>query len=532
MKPLTFVLVIVFLGLGSMFHPAGVSEGSPAPVKTPFVGGVYRALIIGNNDYNDPAGLWVDLKTPLKDADAISGMLQKRFGFEPENILLLRNATRADILSSFSQLAKQSGENDSVFIYYAGHGFSDPDTKEAFWIPVDAVGKEGYTYVRNSTIKSKLTVIADHAKHVFLISDSCFSGTLLREGHRGLKASEKTDHYYKKAAKKKSVQILAAGGMEYVDDNYKDTGHSPFTYFLLKQLELNPDPYVSATELSLEITKAVAKNVFQTPEKGVLHGAGDNNGEFFFVGIGTGEKKADTGTAAESPMTSQPDTFDAESEMWALVKDSENIQDIEAFLNSFPQGKLAPVAKLKLEQLTRKPSRGSAEPHTPKKSAVIAKQTPDTGSGLKLALFPARFVNYGKKGYGKALRVIEKTLDNAKAVKSVYTYYPLNMNKDATLIEKEIDEKELWARGGLLSKSEPNLESVCRYAGAYGAQAVLMYYLNVQKGGSSMVAFMIDVEKKKQYKASGSGIEWRVDGHRATSRLTKKVLMALISDKL
>ena len=532
MKPLTFVLATVFLGLGLMFHPAGRSEGSPTPVKTPFVGGVYRALIIGNNDYNDPAGLWVDLKTPLKDAEAISGMLQKRFGFEPDNILLLKNATRADILSSFFELAKQSGENDSVFIYYAGHGFSDPDTKEAFWIPVDAVGKEDYTYVRNSTIKSKLTVIADHAKHVFLISDSCFSGTLLREGHRGLKVSEKTDHYYKKVAKKKSVQILAAGGMEYVDDNYKDTGHSPFTYFLLKQLELNPDPYVSATELSLEVAKAVAKNAFQTPEKGVLHGAGDNNGEFFFVSVGKGDRKTDAGTATKSPTIPQPDTFDAESEMWALVKDSENIQDIEAFLNSFPQGKLAPVAKLKLEQLKRKPSRGSAEPSTQKQPAVIAKQTPNTGPGLKLALFPARFKNYGKKGYGKALRVIEKTLDNAKAVKSVYTYYPLNMHKHVTLIEKVIDEKELWVKGGLLSKSEPNLESVCQYAATYGVQAVLMYYLNVQKGGSSMVAFLIDVEKKKQYKASASGIEWRVDGHRVTNRLTKKVLMVLVSERL
>ena len=301
MRLLTCVLVSLFLGLGLMFVSPGESEGSPAPVKTPFVGGVYRALIIGNNDYNDPTGLWVDLKTPIKDAEAISGILQKRFGFEPDNILFLRNATRADILSSFSKLAKQSGENDSVFIYYAGHGFSDPDTKEAFWIPVDAVGKEDYTYVRNSTIKSKLTVIADHAKHVFLVSDSCFSGTLLREGHRGLKASEKTDHYYKKVAKKKSVQILAAGGMEYVDDNYKDTGHSPFTYFLLKQLELNPEPYVSATELSLEVTKAVAKNVYQTPEKGVLHGAGDNNGEFFFASVGKEDKKTRTPNPRRNP---------------------------------------------------------------------------------------------------------------------------------------------------------------------------------------------------------------------------------------
>ncbi len=136
------------------FLPDAVAVSKPGSVSTPYVNGVFHALIIGNNEYKDPEGLWVSLKTPINDAEAVASLLRKKYGFDPENITLIKNATRADILSAFSNLAKICKTNDSIFIYYAGHGYSDPDTKEAFWIPVDAVGKEDYTFVRNSTIKS------------------------------------------------------------------------------------------------------------------------------------------------------------------------------------------------------------------------------------------------------------------------------------------------------------------------------------------------------------------------------------------
>ncbi|MFC1822104.1 caspase domain-containing protein, partial [Thermodesulfobacteriota bacterium] len=260
MKRIGFFLLgcLVLLAFMAPSQAAKRGLGKTVAVSTPFVNGVYRALLIGNNEYKDPEGLWVPLKTPIKDTEAIAEALQTHYGFNPDHITFLKNATRAEILSSFSKLAKTTKENDSVFIYYAGHGYANPDTKEAFWIPIDAEGKEDYTYVRNSTLKSKLAVVADRAKHVFLVSDSCFSATLIREGHRGIKQEEKTEHYYRKVARKKSVQILAAGGLEYVDDNYKETGHSPFTHFFLKQLEHNTESYYSATELSLEVTKAVS----------------------------------------------------------------------------------------------------------------------------------------------------------------------------------------------------------------------------------------------------------------------------------
>jgi hypothetical protein len=36
---------------------------SPAPVETPYLSGKYRALVIGNNNYEDPEKLWPSLSS-------------------------------------------------------------------------------------------------------------------------------------------------------------------------------------------------------------------------------------------------------------------------------------------------------------------------------------------------------------------------------------------------------------------------------------------------------------------------------------
>jgi hypothetical protein len=285
MKPLLLFLLSLILCWSTAFSAErGITRiqlSSLAPVETPYLSGKYRALVIGNNNYDDPDKLWPSLKTAVSDAEAVADILKTDYGFAEIN--LLKNATRRDIVKAFNQLAKTAQENDSVLVYYAGHGYLNEDTKEGFWIPVDAEGRDDSTFVRNSTIKVKLGVIADKARHVLLVSDSCFSGTLLREGNRGMSLDQKNERYYQKVAKKKSVQILAAGGLEFVDDNYKGTRHSPFTYYFLQSLKDNNARYFEATDLSQETSRNVSVNTVQTPESGVLQGAGHAGGEFFFL---------------------------------------------------------------------------------------------------------------------------------------------------------------------------------------------------------------------------------------------------------
>ena len=76
---------------------------------------------------------------------------------------------------------------------------------------------------------------------------------------------------------------MAAGGFEFVDDDYRESGHSPFTYFLVNELKTNNSPMLTVSQLSGNVERAVANNVDQVPESGVLQGAGDELGEFIFI---------------------------------------------------------------------------------------------------------------------------------------------------------------------------------------------------------------------------------------------------------
>ena len=248
---------------------------------TGVISGTYRALIIGNNDYRDPRGRWSRLNTAINDARAVATVLKDTYGFT--DVQVLENATRRDMIQAFNSLAERAEEQDSVIVFYAGHGYLRESTDEGFWIPVDAEGADDSTFVPNAVIKTKVGILADRARHVLIISDSCFSGALLREGNRGASLDERTERYYQKVAGRKSVQLLAAGGLEFVDDNYQGTGHSPFTYYLLKELRDTPEPLIEATALSSQVVRNVSINVEQTPVSGVIHGTGHAGGEFFFV---------------------------------------------------------------------------------------------------------------------------------------------------------------------------------------------------------------------------------------------------------
>ncbi len=276
------MLLLLLPAVGLSGQSRGIAlESKPVTQPTPFVNGVYRALIIGNDRYRDPQRRWPALETAISDARALRTALQRHYGFS--DVELLENGTRREMLRALERLSKRALPNDSILVYYAGHGFLDSETERGFWVPVDAEGVDNSTFLRNSTIRDELTTIASRARHSVLISGSCVSGSLLRRGSRGISAESGNQGYFKKVSAKKSVQILSAGGIEYVDDNYRASGHSPFTYFLLSELNNNDRRMLTVSELSGNVTQAVANNVEQVPESGVLQGAGDELGEFIFI---------------------------------------------------------------------------------------------------------------------------------------------------------------------------------------------------------------------------------------------------------
>ena len=226
---------IIFFILGGMCGTSlGQSRGiNIEPVTTqptPYLQGVYRALVIGNNRYEDKHKRWPSLKTAESDAKAVAEMLAKQYGFTQVDLLL--NASRKDILHGLERLAKKVQSNDSVLVYYAGHGFLDPGTGKGYWVPSDAVGSDTSTFLHNSTIRDELSVIADRVQHTLLISDSCFSGSLLGSAMRGVSSEDKNEHYYKKVAAKKRFlgSTVPVKSTERIPSNTCDDGRKNATY--------------------------------------------------------------------------------------------------------------------------------------------------------------------------------------------------------------------------------------------------------------------------------------------------------------
>ncbi|MDC0104331.1 caspase family protein, partial [Flavobacteriaceae bacterium] len=133
--------------------------------------GDYHALVIGNNDYDDLP----KLKTAVADAEAISAVLEDRYGF---SVTKLINATRYDLIGALSELRATLSYDTNLLIYYAGHGIVDPVTERGYWLPVDADQSNSANWVSNDDITDMLKAIP--ARHILVVADSCYSGTLVR----------------------------------------------------------------------------------------------------------------------------------------------------------------------------------------------------------------------------------------------------------------------------------------------------------------------------------------------------------------
>ena len=168
------------------------------------------AVFIAIDEYRE----WGSLLYPVKDAQEIKKILLEHYYIDEIREVYNRNATAAAIRRLFVELQDKTGPNDSVFVFHAGHGINEGKTKTPAWIPYDA-GEDIYTqanWLSHLQIRSMLDSLK--ARHVFLISDSCFSGDLL-DSARG---TQEAVSNYPAAYDKVSRQAMSSGASEEVAD--------------------------------------------------------------------------------------------------------------------------------------------------------------------------------------------------------------------------------------------------------------------------------------------------------------------------
>jgi len=319
--------VLPFLLLGLLLPPVsataqqrGVTVKGTAPqYDDTIIEGNFWALIIGINEYPN-LGPEMQLQAARADAQELATVLQKRYGFAKERMIQLydKKASRDEIIVALESLGASVGEKDSLLIYYAGHGEYNKLNKRGFWIPSDAMKNKPSTFVSNADIKDYLESI--RARHIYTISDSCFSESLMGKT-RSLGSG--SDRAFKELYSSKSRWILTSGGLYPVPDKAKGN-HSVFAFHLLKTLEKNENQYLTPQQIIAEIQTLVSNESQQTPKSAPVAMAGDEGGQFIFR-LASYQKPEPLKPAA--PTISPEEEAKRKEEMKKMLEDKARLED-------------------------------------------------------------------------------------------------------------------------------------------------------------------------------------------------------------
>ncbi|WP_111657402.1 polysaccharide deacetylase family protein [Isoalcanivorax indicus] len=276
------------------------------------------AVVIGINDYQH----WPRLQYAVNDARAVGDMLAAKLGFPEQNIIRLYDAeaTRERIIEALGYHLsdpERVGENDRVFVFFAGHGTtrSMPDGGSlGYIIPADA---DLQRYQIRGISMSELDDFSASipAKHVFFVMDSCYSGLALT---RAGVTTGQSQGYLERITQRRARQILTAGGADEEVADGGPGGHSIFTWTLLQGLmglaDTDDNGYVTASELGTYLAPVVSSYASQTPVFGNL--VGSQGGDFVF--------RLEAHAVAEVSQALSREAEQVEQQMQALRRDTQS----------------------------------------------------------------------------------------------------------------------------------------------------------------------------------------------------------------
>lgn len=248
------------------------------------------ALLIANQSYGGATGMPA-LSTPFADVDALAAVLTTRYGFVTAAALpdggtlplILKDATRAQIEAALFRLSQIAGADDQVLIYYGGHGVFEAVTGTAFWVPADAVAGVPPSYLSASGISEALLRL--QAGSVVVISDSCYSGALMRgTGAEDFAALTEADRsrVLARLSDKRSRVLITSGANEPVADGGGD-GHSIFARALLVGLTEASGPVAAQEIFDDYVYPIVIGRAEQEPQYRPIAKSGHEGGDFVFT---------------------------------------------------------------------------------------------------------------------------------------------------------------------------------------------------------------------------------------------------------
>ena len=222
-------------------------------------------VIIGISEYSDQRV--ADLQFADDDARAIRDYYHDAFGLSDDRLFMLTDeeASLSAIKSLIgTRLAREAGRQDTVIIYFAGHGVKDEDSGNAdsngpakYLLPYDGNPTDPFSTALGMDEVTDRILRRLRAERIVLIIDSCFSGAMGERANGGgglFRSVDSAEDFFSKMARNGRGQvILAAGDSNELAREDPKFGHGIFTHFLLEGLrgeaEQGDDQSIDVQEL-------------------------------------------------------------------------------------------------------------------------------------------------------------------------------------------------------------------------------------------------------------------------------------------
>ncbi len=231
------------------------------------------ALIIGIDNYKAKGSTrYSNLSGCRESGERLKRILLSRYFFSEKNITFLANgmAYRAAIKEKFVRYLDKLNNNDSLIIFFHGHGEYDGNFGVAYWVCSDG------NRISGQEIKNFLKKCS--AKHIFLIANACYSGEMFMSLS---KVMGDTKDDILEQMRNPSRQVLAVRGL-INSGNYQ--GGSPLAEAILEYLENNVRQFLDAQKIITDVIQKVKDNK-SSPAPVLMGGSLESNpdGQLVFV---------------------------------------------------------------------------------------------------------------------------------------------------------------------------------------------------------------------------------------------------------
>ena len=188
------------------------------------------------------------------DAKAFARSLHN-LGWNDNHIKLFTNeeATEKNIRIALESWLTKAGPNDQVVLFWAGHGFPDPeDPEKVYFACYDTninIPATGYRMDRVRTVLEERK-----AKNVILLADTCHAGKLITRGERGLSIVPQIDKMQREQKVPKGWIFMVGADADRQAIEHTSWKNGAFTHCLINALSGNADGYLSSGDKDSIVT--------------------------------------------------------------------------------------------------------------------------------------------------------------------------------------------------------------------------------------------------------------------------------------